>query len=51
MKLDKDIITVTSPLLPDLDEFHDNFEKYAFRNLSTDTLHMINGLWEELKIN
>ena len=38
-------------LYPDLDEFHDNFEKYAFRNLSTDTLHMINELWEELKIN
>ena len=38
-------------LYPDLDEFRDNFEKYAYRNLSTDTLNMINELWEELKIN
>ena len=38
-------------LYPGLDAFHDLYEQTAFRNLPTETLDIINSLWEELKIN
>ncbi len=38
-------------LYPDVEAFHENYNRYAFRNLDQETLALINTLWEELKIN
>ncbi len=38
-------------LYPDVEHFHDNYSKYAYRNLSDETLDYINTLWESLKIS
>ena len=38
-------------LYPNLEHFGENYEKFAYRNLSTEILDMVNTLWEELKIN
>ena len=38
-------------LYPDTEHFSEMLNLYAYRNLDTDTLSMVNTLWEELKIN
>ena len=38
-------------LYPDLDHFAQQYNEYAYRNLSTEMLNVVNTLWEELKIN
>ncbi len=38
-------------LYPDLEDFAEKYNEYAFRNLSSDMLDTVNTLWEELKIN
>ena len=38
-------------LYPDLDHFAENYNTFAYRNLDTQTLGLVNTLWEELKIN
>ena len=38
-------------LYPDLGNFSEQYNKYAYRNLSPETLDMINTLWEEVKVN
>ena len=38
-------------LYPDLDDFADKYNEFAYRNLDTETLDLVNTLWEELKIN
>ena len=38
-------------LYPDLDDFADKYNEFAYRNLDTETLGLVNSLWEELKIN
>ena len=38
-------------LYPDLDDFADKYNEFAYRNLDTETLGLVNTLWEELKIN
>ena len=38
-------------LYPNLDDFGEKYEQFAFRNLSPAMLGTINTLWEELKIN
>ena len=38
-------------LYPNLDVFAENFNRFAYRNLDTATLSLVNSLWEELKIN
>ena len=40
-----------SILYPDLDDFAEKYNQFAFRNLSPEMLSMVNRLWEELKIN
>ncbi len=40
-----------SILYPDLERFGELYDKYAYRNLSTEMLGLLNTLWEELKIN
>ena len=38
-------------LYPDLDDFAAKYNEFAYRNLDTETLGLVNTLWEELKIN
>ena len=38
-------------LYPDLDDFAEKYNQFAYRNLDTQTLGLVNTLWEELKIN
>jgi len=38
-------------LYPDVDHFKENYNKYAFRNLSDEMLDYITSLWENLKIS
>ena len=38
-------------LYPGIDNFSELYNKFAFRNLDTETLGYINTLWEELKIS
>ncbi len=38
-------------LYPDQENFSENYNAYAYKNLDADTLHYLNDLWEELKIN
>ena len=38
-------------LYPDLDDFSEKYNAFAYRNLSPDMLDTVNTLWEELKIN
>lgn len=38
-------------LYPEMGNFADKYNKYAYRNLDVDTLHYINDLWENVKIN
>ncbi len=38
-------------LYPDLDTFAERYNSFAFRNLDSDMLDLVNTLWEELKIN
>ena len=38
-------------LYPGIDNFSELYNKFAYRNLDTDTLDYINTLWEELKIS
>ena len=40
-----------SILYPGIDDFKENYNIYAYRNLSNDQLDYINTLWETLKIN
>lgn len=32
-------------------DFHSQYDQYCFRNLDRDTLVMVNGLWEEVKLD
>lgn len=38
-------------LYPDLEHFNENYNEFAYKNLSSEMLSMLNTLWEELKIN
>jgi spermidine/putrescine-binding protein len=38
-------------LYPDLDDFAEKYNQFAYRNLDSQTLGLVNTLWEELKIN
>ena len=38
-------------LYPGIENFSEEYNKYAYRNLSTDMLDYINTLWENVKIN
>ena len=38
-------------LYPNLDDFAEKYNRFAYRNLDPETLSLINTLWEELKIN
>ncbi len=38
-------------LYPELGNFKELYNKYAYRSLSEDTLHYVTSLWETLKIN
>lgn len=38
-------------LYPDIENFAENYNKYAYRNLDQETLYYINTLWENVKIN
>ncbi|MBR2717351.1 MAG: spermidine/putrescine ABC transporter substrate-binding protein [Oscillospiraceae bacterium] len=38
-------------LYPDIGDFSDLYNAYAYRNLDSGTLDYINSLWEELKVN
>lgn len=38
-------------LYPDIEGFKENYNKYAFRNLSPEILDYLNSLWESVKIN
>jgi len=38
-------------LYPEIDDFSERYNKYAYRNLDQDTLDYMNSLWETLKIN
>ena len=46
--LGEDTIAV---LYPELGNFAEQYNKMAFRNLDSETLHFLNTLWENLKIN
>ena len=46
--LGEDTIAV---LYPELGNFAEQYNKMAFRNLDSETLHYLNTLWENLKIN
>ena len=46
--LGEDTISI---LYPGIDNFKENYNIYAYRNLSNDQLDYINTLWETLKIN
>ena len=38
-------------LYPELGDFAQKYNEFAYRNLSTEMLDYINTLWEEVKIN
>lgn len=38
-------------LYPDDFSFHDNYNRLSYHNLDSDTLKLVNNLWEELKIS
>ncbi len=38
-------------LYPDDFDFHGQYDKYCFRNMDRETLTMVNGLWEEVKLD
>ena len=38
-------------LYPNLDDFAEKYNRFAYRNLDPETLSLVNTLWEELKIN
>ena len=38
-------------LYPDDFSFHDNYNKLSYHNLDSETLKLVNNLWEELKIS
>ncbi len=38
-------------LYPEMDDFSEMYNQYAYRNLDVETLHYINDLWENVKIN
>ncbi len=38
-------------LYPELDNFAEMYNQYAYRNLDIETLHYVNDLWEAVKIN
>lgn len=38
-------------LYPEMDDFSERYNAYAYRNLSPDMLDYVNSLWETLKIN
>ena len=38
-------------LYPNHDDFAEKYNRFAYRNLDTQTLSLVNTLWEELKIN
>ncbi|MBQ4556120.1 MAG: spermidine/putrescine ABC transporter substrate-binding protein [Clostridia bacterium] len=38
-------------LYPEGFNFHDNYNKMSYHNLDSDTLSLVNNLWEELKIS
>lgn len=40
-----------SVLYPEMDNFAELYNKYAYRNLDAETLGYINSLWEKVKIN
>ena len=44
----KDVVEI---LYPDFENFAELYNKYAFRDLDTETLDYINTLWEKIKIN
>ena len=44
----EDVIAV---LYPEIGDFSEMYNKYAYRNLDTDMLDYINTLWETVKIN
>ena len=42
---------IINMLYPEIDDFSQQFNKYAYRNLSQDLLDNLNSLWETVKIN
>lgn len=38
-------------LYPEDFDFHTEYDKFCFRNLDRDTLNMVNGLWEDVKLS
>jgi len=38
-------------LYPEMEDFSELYNKYAYRNMSTEMLHYLNTLWENLKVN
>ncbi|MBQ8382862.1 MAG: spermidine/putrescine ABC transporter substrate-binding protein [Clostridia bacterium] len=38
-------------LYPEDFDFHGQYDKYCFKNLDRDTLNMVNGLWEDVKLS
>ena len=38
-------------LYPNLDDFAEKYNRFAYCNLDPETLSLVNTLWEELKIN
>ena len=40
-----------SILYPEMDNFKENYDKYAYRNLDAEMLDYLNNLWENVKIN
>ena len=38
-------------LYPDDFDFHAQYDRYCFKNLDRDTLNMVNGLWEDVKLS
>jgi spermidine/putrescine-binding protein len=47
-EMGEDVIDI---LYPDLGEFRDMYNEYAYRNLDSETLSYINSIWETLKIS
>lgn len=37
-------------LYPEIEDFHEEYEKYSYKNLDPETLSYINSLWEKVKI-
>lgn len=47
-EMGKDAMSV---LYPDMENFAERYNQFAYRNLDSDTLNYINTLWEKVKIN